>query len=263
MHVVSSSVSSLFAPSSDNVVGTANTIINALTRHNSTASTCKLRDAFLNGNPTENDEDLPPTRRIIKFKKIAGCDFGTSLCSYHGRLYVTDVYEKTSAWRVGMQPGDRIDEINGVPIKMGGEFKTNTVMEWLRNMEKIKMTIAETPMMRKWKLVKEGKNCLLGLAFTESGITSNDPKSAAAKAKFRPGDAIVAIDEMCMLGATEKNMLQAATLKFHAQGLVELTVFPAPIAREFAFAASQRPFGTPRKFSLIQDSNVKINLTKC
>lgn len=198
------------------------------------------------------DTEASPRRRTIKFRKAVGADFGSSLCSYQGRLYITDVYENTVAWRIGMQPGDRIDDINGIPIVMGPEREAHTVMQWLRDLSTITMDIAETPLMKTCTLVKEAKNSILGLIFTRNGVESSDPTSAAAKAMFRPGDAIVAVDGGSVLGFSEEKVMQYSSLRFHGTGAVVLMVFPAPLARELAFAVSVRATRPPRRFPLIK-----------
>ncbi|KNC83902.1 hypothetical protein SARC_03861 [Sphaeroforma arctica JP610] len=88
-------------------------------------------------------EEVKPVRRYLKFKKRKGAVLGASLCKINRRFYITDVRDNSLAWRLGLDHGDRMDEINDKPMSSLGPLD---FLELFRNVEAVELLVCSRPL---------------------------------------------------------------------------------------------------------------------
>eukprot|EP00123_Amoebidium_parasiticum_P013812 comp22165_c0_seq1/m.32509 comp22165_c0_seq1/g.32509 ORF comp22165_c0_seq1/g.32509 comp22165_c0_seq1/m.32509 type:complete len:263 (-) comp22165_c0_seq1:178-966(-) len=186
-----------------------------------------------------------PLKRIIRCTKLPNADFGVSMCTIGGRVYVTDVLEETAAWRAGLQVGDHITEINGQPAN--SRFSAPQVMLLLRSLTKVVLEVIDAPLVQTHILTRSSPKDLLGLVYYRSAIQSVLPRSAAAKSAVRIGDSIFRVGGASMLGRSDSEIMGLAARMFAENGEVEIVCAPAGLAKEFGYAYKCRRGSRPRQ----------------
>eukprot|EP00123_Amoebidium_parasiticum_P011886 comp20968_c0_seq1/m.28062 comp20968_c0_seq1/g.28062 ORF comp20968_c0_seq1/g.28062 comp20968_c0_seq1/m.28062 type:complete len:211 (-) comp20968_c0_seq1:326-958(-) len=71
-------------------------------------------------------------KREMKFTKPADADLGAHLITYHGSVYVLEVAKHTRAWQLGLQPGDKIVQVNEMMLSEGCRIEGAIVWDILK-----------------------------------------------------------------------------------------------------------------------------------
>eukprot|EP01134_Creolimax_fragrantissima_P006351 CFRG6351T1 len=108
-------------------------------------------------------EETKPVRRYLKFKKRKGAVLGASLCKINRRFYVTDIRDNSLAWRLGLEHGDRVDEVNDKPMSALAPLE---FLELFRNVDAVELLVCSRPLQLYIELGEKGLSTSLAQSQT-------------------------------------------------------------------------------------------------